>query len=305
MPGQHNPRQTNGVSSGNLDQITIASVISQYEADTSKSLLTYNATSGSAGAFPIVVEVYADYGIAGELDVNDMLIDSRIIDNTSTGSQFVLLPASNVSVIIVVKSASGCNNRTLAIGNYDAILPVHLLNFFGNINGNIKINLQWKCVNNEIADQFEVQRSYDGYEFKTIGIVFASEKTGTEDYMFYETVSNFDKVFYRLKMIDNGPAANYSKTIVFQSKFQSVYAIQIIGNPVSDKLSFSYSASASQLVDVKLYDMNGRVMLNNKINSLEGYNMVSLPLSSAFKHGMYVVEVNNGNERQTSKFLKQ
>ena len=305
MPGQHNPRQTNGVSSGNLDQITIASVISQYEADTSKSLLTYNATSGSAGAFPIVVEVYADYGIAGELDVNDMLIDSRIIDNTSTGSQFVLLPASNVSVIIVVKSASGCNNRTLAIGNYDAILPVHLLNFYGNINRNNKITLQWKVANNEIADQFEVQRSYDGYEFKTIGIVFASEKTGTEDYMFYETVSNFDKVFYRLKMIDNGPTANYSKTIVFQSKFQSVYAIQIIGNPVSDKLSFSYSASASQLVDVKLYDMNGRVMLNNKINSLEGYNMVSLPLSSAFKHGMYVVEVNNGNERQTSKFLKQ
>jgi drug/metabolite transporter (DMT)-like permease len=39
--------------------------------------------------------------------------------------------------------------------------------------------------------------------------------------------------------------------------------------------------------------------------SLEGSNVISLPLSSTFKAGMYVVEVNNGTELQSSKFVKQ
>jgi hypothetical protein len=38
---------------------------------------------------------------------------------------------------------------------------------------------------------------------------------------------------------------------------------------------------------------------------MEGSNVVSLPLSSTFKAGMYVVEVNNGTELHSSKFVKQ
>jgi hypothetical protein len=51
--------------------------------------------------------------------------------------------------------------------------------------------------------------------------------------------------------------------------------------------------------------MSGRMVMANKVNSLEGNNMISLPLNSTFKAGMYVVEVNNGTDRQTTKFVKQ
>ena len=155
-------------------------------------------------------------------------------------------------------------------------------------------------------DQFEVQRSYDGIEFKTIGIVFASEKNGIEDYMFYETINSFDKVMYRLKMIDKRNDVSYSKILVFQTKLTtSNNNIKIIGNPVNDKLTFNYTAYASQIIDVKIYDMSGRMMMSNKITSLEGNNMISFPLASSLKASMYLVEVNNGTEIQTAKFIKQ
>jgi len=51
--------------------------------------------------------------------------------------------------------------------------------------------------------------------------------------------------------------------------------------------------------------MTGRMQLNQKISSYEGNNMVSLPLSSTFKPGFYIVEVNDGTARQVSKFVKQ
>ena len=184
-------------------------------------------------------------------------------------------------------------------------LPVHLINFQGNMNKNNKVTLNWTVADNEIANNFEVERSFNGRDFTTVAIVFASEKMGTEKYMYYETTSGTDKVMYRLKMIDKNREVDYSRILIFQLKSTITNNIKIIGNPLNDKLTFSYTSSATQLVDVKVYDMSGRIVLKNKVTSLEGNNVISLPLSSTFKAGMYVVEVNNGTELQSSKFIKQ
>jgi len=173
------------------------------------------------------------------------------------------------------------------------------------MNKNNKVTLNWTVADNEIAYNFEVERSFNGRDFTTVAIVFASEKMGTEKYMYYETTSGTDKVMYRLKMIDKNREVDYSRILIFQLKSTITNNIKIIGNPLNDKLTFSYTSSATQLVDVKVYDMSGRIVLKNKVTSLEGNNVISLPLSSTFKAGMYVVEVNNGTELQSSKFIKQ
>ena len=185
------------------------------------------------------------------------------------------------------------------------LLPVHLISFQGNMNKNNKVTLNWTVADNEIANSFEIERSFNGRDFTTVGVVLASEKMGTENYTFYETTTGTDKVMYRLKMIDKHHEVDYSRILIFQSKSTIANNIKIIGNPVNDKLTFSFTSSATQQVDVKVYDMSGKVVLKNKVNSLEGSNVISLPLSSTFKAGMYIVEVNNGTELQSSKFIKQ
>src|SRR5258705_383175 len=208
----YTPGQSNGSAAATLGTLTISASISSYVADPTKSLLTYNITAGPADAFPVVVEVYQDLGIIGELDASDVLVDSKNIGSSATGSQ---------------------------------------------------------------------------------------------NYMYYETTSGTDKVMYRLKMTDKNHEADYSRILIFQLKSAITNNIKIIGNPVNDKLTFSYTASATQVVDVKVYDMTGRMVLKSKVNSLKGSNVISLPLNSTFKAGMYVVEVNNGTELQSSKFVKQ
>jgi len=125
--------------------------------------------------------------------------------------------------------------------------------------------------------------------------------------MFYETVSSFDKVMYRLKMIDKNGHVNYSRTLVFRSKLTTTNnnTIKIFGNPVTDQLTFNYTAFTSRNIDVRIYDMTGRVLMTNKMNSLEGNNMISFSLDSTFKPSMYVVEVSNGTDIQKAKFVKQ
>ena len=158
---------------------------------------------------------------------------------------------------------------------------------------------------NETIDQFEIQRSYDGNEFKTISVVFASEKKDNESYMFYETISNFGKAMYRLKMIDKNNKVTYSKILVFQTKDATTSNIKIIGNPVTDKITFNYSSFTAQVIEVKVYDMTGKVIMGKKLNGFEGSNTMSFPLASNLKPSMYVLEVSNGSGIQTAKFIKQ
>jgi hypothetical protein len=306
-PGQHTPGSTNGLAS-NLNpgnQVTIAAVVSQYAMDPTKALLTYNITAGPAGAFPCTVEVYVDNGVAGQFDLSDVLLDSRVITSTTAGDQFVILSSWDVSVIIVVTPPTDCYNRTIAVGNYWSVLPIQLISFQGNINGNNRTTLQWSVGNNEEVDQFEIQRSFDGVEFKTIGLVFGSEKRNVEDYMFYETIKNDDKVMYRLKMISKTNEVSYSKVLVFQGKIVSTSGIRIIGNPVNGQLTFNYTAAQTRSVNIRIYDMNGRLMMTNKASSNEGNNIISFPLTTGFAPTMYVLEVNNGTEIQKAKFIKQ
>ena len=122
--------------------------------------------------------------------------------------------------------------------------------------------------------------------------------------MFYETV-NAEKMMYRLKMIDKTHDIDYSRILIFQTNSISTTDIKVYGNPVKDKLTFSYSSNETQMVDVKVYDITGKVLTSQKVNIAEGSNMLSLQLNPTFKAGMYLVEVSNGSDRQVAKFIKQ
>jgi hypothetical protein len=183
-------------------------------------------------------------------------------------------------------------------------LPVKLVSFQGNMN-NDKVSLQWAVADNEINDHFEVEKSFDGKTFTTKGIVVATTKSGAETYSYGETVSS-EKVYYRLKMYDKNQVITYSKILAFQTKIAGISnGIKIVTNPITDKLTLSYSSALKQSVEIKVYDLSGRLQLNQRMNVYEGSNLISLTIGSSIKTGMYVVELNNGSERQTAKFVKQ
>lgn len=306
QPGQHTPGSTNGsFSSDPQNQLSMSAVISQYAMDTTKSLLTYNIVSAPTAALPIVVNVHSDAGISLQYDINDVLIDSRTFTGTPSGSQYIILPSWDVAVIIVVKTASDCYDTTLAVDNYWSVLPVNLISFQGNINADNKARFRWRVGNNEMIDRFEVEKSYDGKEFKTAGLVFTSENKGVEDYMFYEAIPTFEKVMYRLKITSKSNEISYSKILTFQNKNTTSADLKLIGNPVNDQLTFNYTTLSDKMIDIKIYDMTGKVIMRNKANCFKGDNMIRFSLASNMKTSVYTVQVNNGTDIHTKKFIKQ
>jgi hypothetical protein len=208
--------------------------------------------------------------------------------------------------LIVTEIRNGCTDTaaTLLLRIFGVPLPVKLISFQGNLN-NKKVTLNWTTATNEAAERFEVERSSDGINFSATGIVSASDKKDNESYMFNENLNDISKIYYRLKMYDKSQKIDYSKVLVFQTKTNTTNEIKILNNLVTDKLTFGFQSDNNQPIEVKIFDMAGRIQLSKKLNAYQGSNLVSLPLTSAFATGIYVLDLSNGAEHFTAKFIRQ
>ena len=168
------------------------------------------------------------------------------------------------------------------------------------------VMLGWTVMQNEAADRYVIEKSVDGKEFKSIATISASNKLGQETYGLNDRMKDAPKAFYRLRMIDKRQASEYSKILSFQVNGEiSDAQIRVINNPVTDKLNVATQSLSNHPADLIIYDFSGRKIMNQKVAVYSGANLFTLPLNSSMKTGMYIVELTNGTQRFTSKFIKQ
>lgn len=163
----------------------------------------------------------------------------------------------------------------------------------------------WTIANNRAAKSFEVEKSTNGKDFKIIAVLIATEKFGTESYTYADTATGADKIMYRLRILNKSQHDFYSRIILVRAKATPDNNIRLMGNPVNDKLSFNYSSTKVQQTAIKIYSLAGKILLTQKISSVKGNNLISIPLGSGFAPGMYVLEINNEIISQAATFIKQ
>jgi hypothetical protein len=177
-------------------------------------------------------------------------------------------------------------------------------NFSANPNNSCN-RLAWVIENNRAVNNFEIERSTNGKDFKTIAVLIATEKFGTENYTYADTSIGADTIMYRLRILNKSQHDFYSRIILVRSKTTPDNNIRIMGNPVRDRLFFNYNSTNVQQTDIKIYSLAGKILFNQTVSSFKGSNLITIPLSSGFAPGMYVIEINNDIVTQTAKFVKQ
>ena len=183
------------------------------------------------------------------------------------------------------------------------------LAFVSNFSGNSTTScnhLSWTIASNQSISSFEIEKSTNGKDFKTIAVLGATEKFNTENYTYADTAICADKIMYRLRvLIKRSQNDFYSRIIFVRSKTKLDDNIRIIENPVRDRLSFNYYSAEVQQTAIKIYSLTGKILVSQKISSFKGNNLITIPLSSGFNPGMYVIEINTDIISQTAKFVKQ
>lgn len=89
--------------------------------------------------------------------------------------------------------------------------PIKPIRFQGSLYGD-KVILQWMINDNEKVNQFEIEKSDDGKNFKTAALVFGTDRLNTESYVFFEKGSR-KEISYRIKVINNNGIVSYSDII--------------------------------------------------------------------------------------------
>ncbi len=138
----------------------------------------------------------------------------------------------------------------------NAPLPINLLSFEAAKRGNVS-DLHWTTSSETNNKGFEVLRSTDGRNWKTIGFVNSLSTNGTSinrlDYNFTDNTPVKGNNYYRLKQTDLNGQFNYSK--IRMVNFTDGGKIEIYPNPFSNKINIA-GLNGREIIVV--YDFTGR-----------------------------------------------
>jgi len=193
---------------------------------------------------------------------------------------------------VTVTGQNGCEGiQTITIDeNNCAALPVEFLSFNARKSGE-EVELKWATSSEINNDFFDVQRSYDGREFRSIGEVKGNGTVfSTSEYKFMDKAPQ-EANYYRLMQVDMDGTESFSdiRFIAFGSdadaKERSVFP-----NPFTSELTLELGQPG--LYHVEMYKSTGEVV--KRINIVNGQSLTLNDLSS----GSYIIKAFDaaGNE---------
>ncbi len=165
-------------------------------------------------------------------------------------------------------------NGIVDMGAYEfnsTVLPVTLLNFFGRAGDHANF-IFWSTTAEQQHHSFELQRSNDGANFETMGIIRATGNNNrTKQYSFTDDHPEQQKHYYRLKQVDIDGRYVFSNIIVLISKVETQNNIQVFPNPIKNNTTIIFAEPIQETEPFLLINSNGQVIDRILIKGRTGY----------------------------------
>ncbi len=271
---------------------------SNYIGGFDNTTLLYQLSGGIAGKEVVVAINFAgealqlDHGIdMTNLSVGDTLID--ILGNSNF--EYALVNGSNQIYIELPARSYSVWVSSPNIGP----LPVELSSFEVKPKNDF-IQLDWKSLNEEQLNGYEIQRSIDGIRFDKIGFM---ESQGDANYTFDDQDPVYNQtIYYRLKMIELNGLFEYSETRTASiSKFTT--SVSINPNPVFDQTIVSFESSIDGSATFEITDNQGRQIKTFSKSIEEGENGFDLNFKN-YPNGIYFIKIEMDGKSIIEKIVK-
>lgn len=187
-------------------------------------------------------------------------------------------------------------------------LPVKLMSFNATLGTN-KVDLKWVTAEEKNVSHFEVEKSTDGKNFSSIGVVFAfGNSAEVRNYAFTDNNVNSTKdgvLYYRLRSVDIDTKNELSQVrmIHISKRAGAELSLLTYPNPASSDLRITIPAQwQGKKVAYEVISQNGQVLMrsqNGAASQTENLNISKLPT------GFYSVRVTCDGETAQQKIIKQ
>lgn len=156
----------------------------------------------------------------------------------------------------------------------------------------------WKVADEINVSRYEVQKGTNAGDLKTIGVVFAGEKSA---YSFIDEQPSQGVSFYRIRSVDVDGKFKFSTVISF-SNGKSAAILRAYPMPARDQVTLQHGAIEGK-AQITISSEDGRIVKRQVL--AVGSMLTPIDLSS-LKVGLYLLRLENSNgEVETLKLVKQ
>lgn len=231
---------------------------------------------------------------------NTWLIDNWS-NSTFSSSHATINLDGTYDMVLEYQENTGPNRIAFSVGAA-IILPVKFISFIGQAI-NTGILLQWQVGDAEDNIRFEVERSYNGSNYKSIGFVNSSPTNG-DRYSFTDEMQLQGELYYRIKMIDMSGRAQYSKPIMLSLNKKGIRIYPTYINNGTIYISNDKNLSSPVVL---ITDMAGRMVSRHQLSNLAAGQTTSLYIpEQKLGKGIYLLQLTDaGHLVKTERIVIQ
>jgi Secretion system C-terminal sorting domain len=262
----------------------------------------------------------------GSLEINVVQNGTEFLGTNIAGNEYPAVDTSAKKVMFTVTNGNisnftykaGGNNMSAAGINrqkgiyfkgfdYSA-LPVKYSSFGAVALDNV-VTLKWVSEEETNNRHFEVERSLDGTNFKTIGIALDGFATGTrKNYQYKDNAAELQNktiAYYRLKQMDNNGTSSYTNTLAVKLQAKAGVVMQTSPNPFIENLNIRFSATETGIAEIQIISFNGQKVITKQSSISKGYNTLQLSGLTNIAAGIYTAQlIMNGTVVSSQKIIK-
>lgn len=251
-----------------------------------------------------IFTVGGDDGFRLSLDGGATWVIDRWVLQTYTTVTTSAIPLNGTyDMVLEYYENTGLNRVSFAMQTL-MILPV-TLDFFNAQELESSNRLSWKPSIENGVRFFEVQKSKNGTEFETAGIVYVNTGQWANGFEFNDTGLSSGITYYRLRIVDQYNAESFSKVVNIRRKENNnsikLYPTEVTGNKV-----FLKSREHLTNAYITIHDLYGRTMSVQNLGTVKANQEVSVAINiRTMPRGIYTVRLSAATTDQvfTSRIM--
>ena len=218
--------------------------------------------------------------------------------------------AAGSYVLIVTEIRNGCKDTaTISLASASA-LPVKYSSFNAVAEDNKSIKISWVTDFEQTNSHFELQRSFDSKNFKTIGIVLNGVAIGATQ-ISYEFIDNRPElqnnpvIYYRLNQVDIDGTETFTKILAVQFQPASLISMQISPNPFTGSLTMRFHSIEKGSAEIRIMNSSGQLICSKQSTISAGNYNIGVEGLINLTSGFYIAQlIINGKVIGSEKLIK-
>ncbi|MEO6314161.1 MAG: T9SS type A sorting domain-containing protein [Chitinophagaceae bacterium] len=230
-------------------------------------------------------------------------VGPSFIGDSSTHNNIFRLRVASTSINLADPSCSFSGIRTVKVyvSNCMWLLKANFVNFSGSLRSNLA-GLQWKMVNENGKESYEIEKSTDGTHFTIAGKLRSTSPDGSGNYTFDDPAALNAITYYRIKLLEES-GFKYSKTVML-APGKIPFDVKGLVNPFSSHIQFDVIVPGTGAIKSTLFDNYGKVVKTHTEQAEKGVHAIKIANISNLTSGMYTLKVQWQNETLTKRIIK-